>query len=61
MSYKADVITPYPQVMDLTKKKSGDVITYDDPSIKCTVKVGANTPVDNEEVKLGGGTKIVVP
>lgn len=61
MSYEADVITPYPQTIDLTKNKSGDEIPFKDPSIKCTVTVGSETPVDNAEVALGGGTKIVVP
>ena len=61
MSYKADVWTPYAQIMDLTKNKSGDEIPYKDAIIKCTVTVGSNKPVDNEQVELGGGTKIVVP
>ncbi|WP_234030544.1 DUF4157 domain-containing protein [Undibacterium sp. 14-3-2] len=61
MSYEADVITPYDQTIDLTKNKSGDEICYEDPSIKCTVIVGSETLVDNEQVELGGGTKIVVP
>lgn len=61
MSYEADVITPYDQTIDLTKNKSGDEIYYEDPSIKCTVIVGSETLVDNEQVELGGGTKIVVP
>lgn len=61
MSYEADVWTPYPQTMDLTKNKSGDEIPYKDAIIKCTVKVGTGTIVNNEAVELGGGTKIVIP
>lgn len=61
MSYKADVWTPYTQTMDYTNKNSGDEIPYNDPTIKCNVKVGPNTIVNNQVVALGGGTKIVVP
>jgi hypothetical protein len=61
MSYEADVWTPYDQTMDLTKKDSGDEIPYKDATIKCNVIVGSNKIVDNKQVELGGGTKIVVP
>ncbi|WP_255423370.1 DUF4157 domain-containing protein [Undibacterium sp. CY21W] len=61
MSYEADVWTPYDQTMDLTKNKSGEELPYKDAIIKCTVIAGTETLVDNEQVELGGGTKIVVP
>lgn len=61
MSYEADIVRPYPQTIDLRQNNSGDVILYNDPTITCTVNVGSNTLVNNEQVALGGGTKIIVP
>lgn len=61
MSYRADVWTDYPQTINYKNKKSGEEFPYKDATITCNVIVGTKKEVDNENVKLGGGIKVVVP